>query len=95
MSFKLCAWQNYIWACSILVQVKIYRRLRIGRDDHLDQSEAYHKCQVILTDSSSLFEHQFRLWSFSILFLSHSIAILVSETCVQSSLIIENVCSQI
>ena len=25
----------------ILVQVTIYRRLRIGRDDHLDQSEAY------------------------------------------------------
>ena len=24
-----------------LVQVKIYRRLWIGRDDHLDQSEAY------------------------------------------------------
>ena len=25
----------------ILVQVTINRRLRIGRDDHLDQSEAY------------------------------------------------------
>ena len=25
----------------ILVQVAIYRRLRIGRYDHLDQSEAY------------------------------------------------------
>ena len=25
----------------ILVQVTIYRRLLIGRDDHLDQSEAY------------------------------------------------------
>ena len=25
----------------ILVQVTIYRRLRIGRDCHLDQSEAY------------------------------------------------------
>ena len=25
----------------ILVQVTIYRRLRIGRDGHLDQSEAY------------------------------------------------------
>ena len=25
----------------ILVQVTIHRRLRIGRDDHLDQSEAY------------------------------------------------------
>ena len=29
-----------IWA-HLLVQVTIYRRLRIGRDDHLDQSEAY------------------------------------------------------
>ena len=25
----------------ILVQVTLYRRLRIGLDDHLDQSEAY------------------------------------------------------
>ena len=25
----------------IFVQVTIYRRLRIGRDGHLDQSEAY------------------------------------------------------
>ena len=25
----------------ILIQVTIYRRLRIGRDGHLDQSEAY------------------------------------------------------
>ena len=30
----------HVWA-RILVQVTIYRRLRIGRDDHLDQSEAY------------------------------------------------------
>ena len=29
-----------LWA-RILVQVTIYRRLRIGRDGHLDQSEAY------------------------------------------------------
>ena len=29
-----------IWA-RILVQVTIYRRLLIGRDGHLDQSEAY------------------------------------------------------
>ena len=27
----------------ILVQVTIYRRLRIGRDDHLDQYEAYDR----------------------------------------------------
>ena len=27
--------------CRILVQVTIYRRLLIGRDGHLDQSEAY------------------------------------------------------
>ena len=39
--------QNYFsvtkvnsWA-RILVQVTIYRRLLIGRDGHLDQSEAY------------------------------------------------------
>ena len=31
---------TYTRAC-ILVQVTIYRRLRLGRDDHLDQSEAY------------------------------------------------------
>ena len=30
-----------IIAARILVQVTIYRRLRIGRDGHLDQSEAY------------------------------------------------------
>ena len=30
----------YEWGC-ILVQVTIYHRLRIGRDGHLDQSEAY------------------------------------------------------
>ena len=29
-----------LWA-RILVQVTIYRRFLIGRDDHLDQSEAY------------------------------------------------------
>ena len=29
-----------IWAL-VLVQVTIYRRLRIGLDDHLDQSEVY------------------------------------------------------
>ena len=29
-----------VWA-RILVQVTIYRRLLIGRDGHLDQSEAY------------------------------------------------------
>ena len=32
--------KGMIWA-RILVQVTIYRRLRIGRDGHLDQSEAY------------------------------------------------------
>ena len=30
----------FSWA-RILVQVTIYRRLRIGRDGHLDQSKAY------------------------------------------------------
>ena len=30
----------YCWA-RILAPVRIYRRLRIGRDGHLDQSEAY------------------------------------------------------
>ena len=29
------------WARRILVQVTIYRSFRIGRDGHLDQSEAY------------------------------------------------------
>ena len=32
--------EKYIRVC-ILVQVTIYRRLLIGRDGHLDQSEAY------------------------------------------------------
>ena len=36
---KLC--QLLFWAC-ILVQVTIHRRLLIGRDGHLDQSEAYN-----------------------------------------------------
>ena len=31
---------DYIWV-HILVQVTTYRRLLIGRDGHLDQSEAY------------------------------------------------------
>ena len=31
----------------ILVQVTINRRLLIGRDDHLDQSEAYNLCDLI------------------------------------------------
>ena len=30
------------WDC-IIVQITIYRRLRIGRDGHLDQSETYDK----------------------------------------------------
>ena len=35
MTLSLVAWGR------ILVQVTIYRRLLIGRDGHLDQSEAY------------------------------------------------------
>ena len=31
---------DFTWA-RIVVQVTVYRRLRIGRDGHLDQSEAY------------------------------------------------------
>ena len=31
----------------ILVQVTTYRRLRIGRDGHLDQSEAYDISQIV------------------------------------------------
>ena len=31
---------SHVWA-RILVQLTIYRRLLIGRDGHLDQSEAY------------------------------------------------------
>ena len=30
-----------LYSSRILVQVTIYRRLRIGRDGHLDQSEAH------------------------------------------------------
>ena len=36
----------HIWA-RILVQVTIYRRLLIGRDGHLDQSEAYAISQLV------------------------------------------------
>ena len=42
-----CLWPNTLGRClvwdraRILVQVTIYRRLLIGRDGHLDQSEAY------------------------------------------------------
>ena len=35
------AWQNLWFWARILVQVTIYCRLLIGRDGHLDQSEAY------------------------------------------------------
>ena len=35
---RICVF--WYWA-RILVQVTIYRRLLIGRDGHLDQSEAY------------------------------------------------------
>ena len=35
-----------IWV-RILVQVTIYRRLLIGRDGHLDQSEAYDMSQLV------------------------------------------------
>ena len=34
----------------ILVQVTIYRRLRIGRDGHLDQSEAYDISNIVRED---------------------------------------------
>ena len=41
----------------ILVQVTIYRRLRIGRDGHLDQSEAYdiYVAMVILIEKCFFF----------------------------------------
>ena len=35
-----------------LVQVKIYRRLRIGRDGHLDQSEAYDNYRNLYENTS-------------------------------------------
>ena len=37
----------------ILVQVTIYRRLLIGRDGHLDQSEAYDILDLVLEYGSS------------------------------------------
>ena len=37
----LDCWDNWWDRARILIQVTIYRRLLIGRDDHLDQSEAY------------------------------------------------------
>ena len=37
---KICIWPPDYRVC-ILVQVTIYRRLLIGQDGHLDQSEAY------------------------------------------------------
>ena len=38
----------YVNNCAcILVQVTIYRRLRIGRDGHLDQSEAYDISELV------------------------------------------------
>ena len=33
--------ENYSKTVRILIQVKIYHRFLIGRDDHLDQSETY------------------------------------------------------
>ena len=41
-----CAFPYRIWA-RILVHVAIYRRLLIGRDGHLDQSEAYDISQLV------------------------------------------------
>ena len=35
-----------VYCCRILVQVTTYRRLRIGRDGHLDQSEEYDMSDV-------------------------------------------------
>ena len=38
---KFSAGTDDLYRARILVQVTIYRRLLIGRDGHLDQSEAY------------------------------------------------------
>ena len=46
----------------ILVQVTIYRRLRIGRDGHLDQCEAYDICCQMLTWRFFSFEIHFPMW---------------------------------
>ena len=43
-----------IWAL-VLVQVTIYRRLRIGLDDHLDQSEVYVEHGPQLTRNAQSF----------------------------------------
>ena len=37
----LVYWKSVTVRTRVLVQATIYRRLRIGRDGHLDQSEAY------------------------------------------------------
>ena len=45
---KICSLMaNIQIRARILVQVTIYRRLRIGRDGHLDQSEAYDISQLV------------------------------------------------
>ena len=36
-----------LFRARILVQVTIYRRLRIGRDGHLEQSKAYDISQLV------------------------------------------------
>ena len=42
LQYAQYSWITYlIFRGRILVQVTIYRRLLIGRDGHLDQSEAY------------------------------------------------------
>ena len=42
-AYPMVYWKKikHTWPVLIIVQVTIYRRLLIGRDGHLDQSEAY------------------------------------------------------
>ena len=52
VSGQLDGWHIYtcIWT-RILVQFTMYRRLRIGRDGHLDQTEAYDISQLVRVKS--------------------------------------------
>ena len=52
--FELMSWVR------ILVQVTIYRRILIGRDGHLDQSEAYDISYLVRAANAYLWSTAYR-----------------------------------
>ena len=75
-SFRSCTFKLFIsvWG-RILVQVTIYRRLLIGRDGHLDQSEAYDISQLVREYGPRVADkcHTDQEWAIRIKYYSRSI----------------------